>query len=188
MLLKIVEAIKGIAPVTKVSRDPEDPELFIVTVRFPREEITYMKEVLQKSYGDAESRYGSISEGGMDEEGVDAWIYVEGDLNSLDELVERVRRSEDVLGTLELKGDRFGALIYPKGSLSAFAVHMAYLISKVLPPEVKTFPLIGYELTKECIEISVYVSTAEECSPEHEHVHEHGHEHEHENEHEEVVS
>ncbi len=183
MLLKILEAIKGIAPVTKVSRDPEDPELFIITVRFPRQEITHMKEILSKSYGDAERRYGKISEGGMDEEGVDAWIYVEGDLSSLDELVETARREEDVLGTLELKGDRFGALIYPKGSLSAFAIHMAYLISKVLPPEVKTFSLIGYELTKECVEVSMYVSTAEECAPEHDQVHEHEHEHEHGHEH-----
>ncbi|GEM_PF-2913514 len=180
MLLKILEAIKGIAPVTKVSRDAEDPDLFTVTVRFPRDEITHMREVLQESYSGAERRYGKVSEGGMDEEGVDAWIYVEGELDDLDELVEEAKKGEDVLGTLELKEDKFGALIYPKGSLSAFSVHMAYLISRVLPPEAKTFSLIGYELTKECVEVSMYVSTAEECSPEHEHVHEHEHEHEHE--------
>ncbi len=187
MLLKILEAIKGIAPVTKVSRDPEDPVLFIVTIRFPREEITHMKEVLRESYVNAEKRYGKVSEGGMDEEGVDAWIYVEGDLSSLDDLVEMVKKSEDVIGTLELKDDKFGALIYPKGSLSAFSIHMAYLISKVLPPEVKTFSLIGYELTRECVEVSMYVSTAEECSPEHEHAHEHEHEHEHGGEGEGVI-
>ncbi len=178
MLLEMLEAIKDIAPVTKVIRDPEDPDLFIVTVRFPRKEVDGMKEVLRESFGSADDRYKGIRDRGMDEEGVDAWIYVEGDLDRVEEIVEEARRSEDVIGTLELKEKGFGALIYPKGSLSAFAVDMAYLISKVMPSEIRTFSLIGYELTKECVEVSIYATASEECSPEHEH----GHEHEHEGE------
>jgi len=182
MLLKILDEVKDLAPSAMASKDPEEPNLYIVTLRFPRSRVAKMKEDLERSYYSAERRYGRVSEKGLEDEGVDAWLYVEGDINGIEELLNEVSRSEDVLGTLELKGGSYSALIYPKGSLSAFAIDMAYRMSKELSKDVLTFSLIGYELTKDHVDVSIYASTAEECAPEHEHEEEHEHEHEEEHE------
>lgn len=164
-----MDAVKELAPSAKASKDPEKPDLYIVTLRFPRSKVEGMKEDLEKSFNSAERRYGRVSDKGLDDEGIDGWLYVEGDIGGIEELLNEVRRSEDVLGTVELKGGKYSALIYPRGSLSAFAIDLAYRMSKALPKDVVTFSLIGYELTEDHLDVSIYASTAEECVPEHEH-------------------
>ncbi len=122
-----------------------------------------MREQLSKSYESLRERYDRITEAGIDEEGVDAWAYIEGPLETLDDFVERVRENEDTIGTLELRKEKFGALIYPRGSLSSFTVGLTYLLAGILPEDAKSFSLIGYELTHDSVNISVLISTSEEC-------------------------
>ncbi len=58
-----------------------------------------------------------------------------GSLRDLDDFVERVRENEDAIGTLELRKEKFGALIYPRGSLSSFTVGLTYLLAEILPED-----------------------------------------------------
>ncbi len=175
-LMEFIEAASSLAADIKVSRDPDDPDLIIIGMRFRRDLLDSMRKELARSYASLEDRYGKISEKGMDDEGVDAWAYVEGSLSNLDSLVKKIEDYGDVIGTIEVRKEGFGILIYPKGSLSGFAVSLAHSLAKLLPEEAVTFSLIGYELTRDSIEISFYASTREECTPEE--VHEHEHEHE----------
>ncbi len=172
-LMKFMEAASSLRKDVLVSIDPDDPDLIVISLRFPRNELNWMREELSKSYASLKDRYEGISESGVDEEGIDAWAYAEGNLSSLDDFIERVERYGDIIGTIEVKKGKFGALIYPKGALSGFAVNLAYLLASGLPKEAVTFSLIGYELSRNSIEISFYVSTREECAPEEVHEHEH---------------
>ncbi len=173
-LMDFMEAASSLATDMKASRDPDDPDLIIVGMRFPRDLLDSMREELSRSYASLEDRYGKISEKGMDDEGVDAWAYIEDRLSNLDSLVKKIENYGDVIGTIEVRKEGFGILVYPRGSLSGFAVNLTYSLARLLPKEAVTFSLIGYELTRDFLEISFYVSTREECTPEE--ANEHGHE------------
>ncbi len=174
-LMKFVEAASSLASDVIVSKDLDDPDLVLISVKFSRDELDNMREELSKSYASLAERYERISEKGIDNEVIDAWAYIEDRLSNLDSFIEKIEMYGDAIGTIEVKKDRFGALIYPKGALSGFAVNLAYLLARKLPKEAITFSLIGYELSRDSVEISFYVSTREECVPEE--VHEHENEH-----------
>ncbi len=158
----------------ELTKDPEEEGLYIMNLRkklSPAETPEDLENVIAGLDG-AFKEIGEVKERGISEEQMDAWAYVEFPRDKLNAFLEKVEDLGYVMGSLEIKGDRVGSLIYPKGSLSGLTIKICYEIASMLSEPIKSFSIIGYELHGDHLEISLFLSTKEECAPVHVHHHE----------------
>ncbi len=162
----------------KLEKDPEEEGLYILTFKIdsksyrPPEDLENIIAELDSSLSDI----GRVKERGVSEEQMDAWAYIELPLEKIEEFIGRVKEQGHVLGSLEIKNDVVGALLYPRGSLSGFTIKLCYEVASHLPEIVKSFSVVGYELHGDHLDISMFISTKKECTPVHVHSHEEGEE------------
>ncbi len=158
----------------ELTKDPEEEGLYIMTLR-KKLSLTEKSEDLENVIAGLDEAFkgiGEVKERGVSEEQLDAWAYVEFPRDKLDTFLRKIGELGHVMGSLEIKGDKVGSLIYPKGSLSGLTIKACYEIVSMLPDTVKSFSIIGYELHGDHLEISLFLSTKEECTPVHVHHHE----------------
>ncbi len=175
-LTKSMESLKAKFSFDSVelTKDPEEEGLYVLTAKWKLKSAEISGDLenviaeLDEIFGDL----GEIKERGVSEEQMDAWAYIELPRGNLNDFLNRIEELGYVLGSLEIKRDKVSSLFYPKGSLSGLTIRTCYEIASTLPEVIKSFSIIGYELHGEILEISLFLSTKEECTPVHVHHHE----------------
>ena len=174
-LIEILERLEGLAPRVGVEEDPEEEGLYLIELSFEDSIIERLGEELEASFRDLRSAYWGGVRAERDEERPDAWIEVEGPRTELPTLLKTVDERRDQISRLTLDRESIRAIIYPKGSLSAFATEVARRAVERLGELVRSYTLIGYDIEGGEVKVLAFVSLTEECAPEWEHEHHHEH-------------